>query len=351
MFSMNSVSHSIFHRKAGCRRASLLLSVLLLSAALLSGCGTDKEAAKTRTAVYFDTVISVTLYGADTDALFDTCFSVADRCEALFDPSLPDSDIARINSHPFEAVTVDPMTAELLSRALYWCEQSGGLFDITIGRLTDLWNIPQQAAGEAPPVLPDPDTVAQAAEEVDYTCVDVRGQTVTLHSDACAIDVGGIAKGYIGDRMRSALLAEKAEHALINLGGNIVCIGGHPSGRPFTVGIQKPFAADATPAASVQLTDKSAVTSGTYQRYIEVDGRRYHHLLDPATGWPKDTGLSGVTIFTDSSADADALSTIVFLMGENEGLAFLKSIGNTQALLIREDGSIISTEDLSYRVP
>ncbi len=335
MPSMNSVLYSKFLS---------LLCALLLGTSLLSGCASGSNSAQTRTAVYFDTVISITLYGPDTEELFEKCFSLADRCESLFDANDPESDIARINAHPFEAVDVDPQTLELLTRALYWCEESDGLFDITIGRLTALWNIPSQALAKETAVLPDAEEIEEAAAGVDYTCVVIKGNTVTLNSDKCAIDVGGIAKGYIGDQMKKMLQEQKVSHALINLGGNIVCIGGHPDGRPFTIGIQKPFAADGTAAASVSLTEGSAVTSGTYQRYIEADGKRYHHLLDPATGWPKDTGLDSVTIFCESSTDADALSTIVFLLGETEGLTFLQEHRNSDpdanALLIRTDGSI-----------
>lgn len=170
--------------------------------------------------------------------------------------------------------------------------------------------------------------------------VEVSPDTVTLQDPAAAIDLGAVAKGYIADRLKEYLEGEGVHHALINLGGNVLAVGDKPDGSPFHIGIQKPFDKSGIPLTSVRIDDKSIVTSGTYQRYFEKDGALYHHILDAASGYPCNNGLASVSIITDSSLTADALSTTCFLLGPEKGMNLVNQLENVEAVFVDTDNRI-----------
>ncbi len=327
-------------------KAKSLLSFII--ATLLFAACQPADKAISASGFYFDTIIKVTIYDDTRQDALDGCLALAEQFESCFSDTLPDSDVSEINSHPYEPVKVHPETAELIIKALSYGESSSGRFDITIGRLSDLWDFTE---AKDIPALPDPDKIDKALSHVDYRNVTVDGDTVTLKDDGCAIDLGGIAKGYIADKMKEYLINEGIDSALINLGGNVLAIGERPGKGTYTIGIQKPFSDDGSPIASVDITDMSVVTSGTYQRYFTFDGKQYHHILDPSTGYPCENGLSSVTIITGSSTDADALSTTVFLMGAKEGLAYVESLDDTEAIFVTTDNELIHTSGIGKGIP
>ena len=163
------------------------------------------------------------------------------------------------------------------------------------------------------------------------------------------LDPGAVAKGYIADRLKEYLVEHGVQSALINLGGNVLAIGGKEDGGAFNVGIRDPFGGVADYAAVAAVTDKSVVTSGNYERFFEEDGVRYHHILDARTGYPSDRGVAGVTVITDSSLAGDILSTVLFLTGPEEGLALAESLPDTEALFITTEGEILLTENFPLR--
>ena len=188
-------------------------------------------------------------------------------------------------------------------------------------------------------------------KKCSYEDVVIDGSLVTLPSPDISFDLGAIAKGYIADRMKEYLLANGIRRAVISLGGNILCIGEKAENTPFKIGIQKPFADRSETIAVMDITDKSVVSSGVYERYFQQDGKLYHHILDSRTGFPCDNGLISVTIISDRSADGDALSTACFAMGLEDGMNYLQSLENVQGVFITEDYQIHYTEGFRDQIP
>lgn len=319
------------------------LSILLISAALLAGCGRIQEPV-TETGFYLDTVVQITLYDTDghTDcsSVIQDCFSLIDDYERLFSATLEGSDIWNINHAGGRPVAVSDDTIRLLHTALHYCELSDGKVDLTVLPLSELWNF---GSGDTPR-RPEDDAIANALSHIDYRAVHVDENTVTLSDPEAAIDLGFIAKGYIADRLREYLLSQGVESACINLGGNLVAIGHKPDGKPFHIGIRKPFAAEGETLAAIDVTDASVVSSGIYERCFYEDGQLYHHLLDTATGYPADNTIAGVTILAPSSTDADALSTTCYFLGLDDGMALIESLSDTEALFVTKDGGLVCSE-------
>lgn len=320
-----------------------VLGLIFLSA-VFSGCGGKSESV-TRSNFMLDTVVSVTLYGTGDSATIDELFDEARRLESLLGAQVEGSDVWRINEGAGkEYVRISAETFHVIERALYYSELADGLFDITVGPLIDLWDI--SGGG----YVPSEQEKAAAMEMTGYEKVLISGGSVMLQDEGMSINLGAIAKGYIGDRLREMLIEKGVDHAIINLGGNVIAIGGKNTGTPFVVGIQNPFESNGAISAAIEIFDGSLVSSGNYERYFEVDGIRYHHILNPFTGAPSDSGLAGSTIICDSSEDADALSTIVFLLGAEKGLALIESIEETECVLITGQGEIICSSGVRDRL-
>ena len=319
------------------KKATAFLTIILLILAL-SSCSLPRKDEKLSVAgLYFDTVIQIDAWGVRTSVL-EECKEICETYEALFSNKIETSEVSRINASAGSPVKVSQETLDLISLGLKYCELSGGKFDITIAPLSDLWNFTDNPDH----VIPDAAAIEEALSHVDYkkVMIDEEACTVTLQDPQAKIDLGGIAKGYIADRLKEYLKKEGVEHALINLGGNVLTLGTSSDGSPFRIGIQKPFDEQNIPIDTVEIQDRSVVSSGVYQRYFEKDGNLYHHILDPETGYPYANGLLQATVITDSSADGDALSTCCFALGLEEGSALAESLGDVQAVFVTEDYSL-----------
>lgn len=317
-------------------RAILLISLTIL----LAGCSLSasyKDPAVSGTAFYFDTVVKITLYNEKDDSLIQECFSLMADYEAMLSRTKEGSDVWNINHSDGAATEVSNDTIALLETALHYAEVSQGAFDITIAPVTELWSF----EGEGEHALPEPAELQEALSHVDYKNIEINENTVTLKDPEAAIDLGGIAKGYIADRLKEFLVSRGVTSGFIDLGGNILTIGKKPDGSAWKMGVRKPFAETADQlSATVMLVDDSLVTSGTYERYFEKNNILYHHILNKATGYPADTGLSSVSILTSSSVDCDALSTTCFLLGLENGMKLIESLEDAEALFITEDGTL-----------
>ena len=323
------------------KTGTLLMSAGLLSAVLLSGCTTlPKSESLTMTGTYFDTVVQIEVWGADQD-MIEHCRKMCETYEQMLSATIKTSEISRINNAGGEPVSVSDDTAELIEKGIEYGEISGGLFDITIAPASGLWNF----TDNEDKTLPDPDELAEAVSHIDYRCVHVDGNTVVLTDPEAQIDLGGIAKGYIADRLKEYLEGEGIEHALIDLGGNMLALGGRYDGTDFRIGLQKPFAETGTAMAALSINDQSVVTSGDYERYFEKDGMIYHHILDPSTGYPVQNDLDQVTIISDRSVDGDALSTTCFAMGLEDGMELIRSLDGVEAIFVTKDGEIHTSSD------
>lgn len=313
-----------------------LLLICILSF-LLSGCNFKAQEPISKTGFYFDTVISITIYDSNDQTLLEQCFTHCEELENLLSRTIPTSDISRINAADGAPVVVSDTTIELLKQGIYYGQLTDGAFDITIAPLSDVWNF-KENMGE----LPSDDTITEALSHVSYKTIQIDGNTVTLTDPQAAIDLGGIAKGYIADVLKEFLKSKGVQSALIDLGGNIVTLGTKPDGTAFQIGIKKPFDTKEV-ITSVSASDLSVVTSGSYERYFEVDGVKYHHILDTKSGYPSSTGLLSVTILSKKSIEGDALSTSCFALGLEKGRSLIDSLEGIDAIFITEDYKVIDT--------
>jgi len=237
--------------------------------------------------------------------------------------------------------------AELISEGLDYSELSKGAFDIAIEPLTSLWDFTAED-----PQVPEDSLIQAALPKCDYhnISVDKDKNEITLKTDDTAIELGAIAKGYIADRLKDYLISQNVKSAIINLGGNVLCIGKKPDNSAFKIGIQKPFADRSETIAVMDIRDKSVVSSGIYERCFEQDGILYHHLLNPKTGYPYDNGLIAVTIISDKSVDGDALSTTCFALGLEDGMKLAESLDDVQAFFVTSDYEIHYTKDFRKKI-
>ena len=319
----------------------LALVALVISAFAFSG-GAGAETTKlSEIGFYLDTVVTLTAYVEDGQVLKDAMAECA-RYEQMLSRTIEDSDVWRINHAEGKPVEVSEDTAAVLACAIRISELSGGVFDVTIAPVSTLWDFTSGTA-----VLPDADVLAEAAKLVDYTKIVLEGNTVTLPA-GMMIDLGGIAKGYIADRVKAYLEERGVEHAILSFGGNVVAIGTKPDGQEWVVGIQDIDAPTGEAMLKTRMGGGSIVTSGIYERNFEVDGIWYHHLLDPATGWPVQNELASVTIRSESSMEGDAVSTAAFVLGKEEGMRLVESLEGFEAIFIERDRTVTGTSGANY---
>lgn len=319
-----------------------LISVLLMAAGMMlcaAGCGAagSPQTFCEASGFYFDTVISVRIYDRNSQEIAEQCMELAAHYEQLLSPYLEGSDIWKINHSGGAWTSVDQDTLSVLNAALSYARLSEGTVDPSIGSLSMLWNFGSGNQG----ILPSDSDIASSLSHVDYNCIHIRQDQVSLSDAEAQIDLGFIAKGFIGDKIKEFLLSNKVSSALIYLGGNVVTVGERPGHLLFRIGIQDPFSDQGVPLLTLEVSDKSVVSSGDYERFFEKDGKRYHHILSTSTGYPAESGLSQVTILSPSSTDGDALSTLCFILGYEKAAFLLESCPEIQAVFVTEDGDIL----------
>lgn len=326
-----------------------LIGVFMLTSCGKSSSGTEPVR---QTDFILNTICKITIYdeensSKDSNDLIREAFDLCREYENTLSRTIEGSDVYNINHSNGNPINVSDTTIEVIEYAETYSKNSNGAFDITIAPLSILWDF----QGDNPKVPPE-DKINSLVNEVDYTKVKISGNSVTLESPVKAIDLGGIAKGYIADKATEYLKANSVTSAIVDLGGNIYVIGSKPDGGDFNIGIQDPSKTDGSVLGYVSVSNKSIVTSGNYERYFVQDGKRYHHILDPSTGYPTDNGLCSVTIISDKSVDGDGLSTTCFVLGKDEGLKLINSLDGVQAIFIDSDGGMYFTngfgEDIIY---
>ena len=280
---------------------------------------------------------------AASDAAFALCRELEDKLSR----TRTDSDVSRINKADGKWTEVSGESLELIKKGLEYSELSGGAFDITVGGITKLWDF-HAAEGEA--TVPDEKALEEAAKHVSYRNLEIDADRVRLKDPEAEMDLGGIAKGYIGDKMTELLEEKGVTSGIINLGGNVICIGGKTDSEDFIIGIEAPFSDRKEIIGKVDVRNKSVVTSGVYERKFEKDGIIYHHILDTRTGWPVATDLEAVTLLANKgrSADIDALSTICLIKGSKEGLSLIEETDGVEAVFVLSDGSIKKSEGMEF---
>ena len=315
---------------------------------------------KTHNMQAFHTVCTFTVYGFDeAPALFKEIAKECQRYEYLFSHTLNKSSLVRLNNAAGKAVEVEPELAELIQAALAYCEETDGAFDITVGPLVALWNAPAikqvLRAGQAA----HPEGIAEACEHVDWRRVHVEGTTVSLDDPESSIVLGGIAKGYIADKLCEFMVKRGVQHGFVNLGGNVAVFGGKPadegSTSPFTVGLRKPqpsSAGEEAAFAAVQIENGAVVTSGIYERgLVSHDGSIFHHILDPRTGMPAETDVVSASLICESALEADAYATALVVMGMDRARAFAEQFPACEAVLVSTGGEVHITSGMGTKIP
>lgn len=312
-----------------------ILVLLLLPLLLLSGCQREAPTV-TRTSFMLDTVINITLYDWKDEQTLNLAMEEISRLEALLSVEKEGSDLDRLyKAAGKEWVAISPECEEVLRLSKDIWAKSEGHFDVTVGPLIDLWSI-RDGQGHYP-------TEEERKEAISHISSDqllVEQGRAYLKEPGMKANLGAIAKGYIADKVKEVLVNAGVKHAIIDLGRNLVIIGGKPDGSPFQIGVQSPFEEQGEILKAVAVSDRSVVTAGINERFFEYQGKRYHHILDPFTGFPADTGVASVTIISDSSAMGDALSTTCLLLGAEKGMALVESMQGIEALFVLVDGQM-----------
>ncbi len=323
---------------------------LFLAMVLLSGCGTVR---KSTTTVYaMDTVMSLTAYGNQAEKALMDGTSEIHRLDALLSTALEGSEIDQINRE--RDVIVSRETGLLLQRALEIAEMTNGAFDPTVYPLMKAWGFASEN-GENNYRIPK--NVDSLLSLVDYR--KVRLQEITEGNNAglfqvafpatepMGLDLGGIAKGYTSQKVLETIQAAGVDTAVISLGGNVGVMGTKPDGTSWTVGIRDPNGEESDYLATLSLPGQAqpqyVITSGGYERYFEQDGVRYHHILDPSTGYPADTGLLSVTVVSSDGTLADALSTALFVMGKDKALDFWRQHSGEFDMILFDGTALYTT--------
>lgn len=302
------------------------------------------------TAFKLNTIIKIDLYDCRDETLLDEAVALCDQYEKLFSRTLSSSEIYKLNAGTLqkkgEAFVLSSETADLVSAGLDYCKLSDGAFDITIEPVSSLWDFTSEDKK-----IPDKEELEAALPLVNYKNVVLENNTIQFLNPEMGLDLGAIAKGYIADRIKEFLVENGVKSAVINLGGNVLCIGSKPDGTPFRIGIQKPFADQSETAAIMDISDKSVVSSGIYERYFEQDGKFYHHILNPKTGYSYDNHLVSVTIICDKSVDGDGLSTSCFALGLEKGMELVNRLPDVQAVFITDDYELHYSRGFTDKIP
>lgn len=322
--------------------------VLIISMLAVTACGNTKETAselpvnvkpKSQTYFIFDTLVTVKVYDDRvTDRHFTEIHDLMKDIENKMSRTIETSDVAQINANAGKkAIHVSDETFYVIKTAKQYSEKSNGRFDVAIGSLVSLWNIGHEGA-KVPPKA----AIEENLKHIHYEklVLDDAKKTIELTEEGMAVDLGAIAKGYAADRIAEYLLAHDFKSAIIDLGGNIFALGVKPNGDKWTIGVQDPNEKRGNPIGNMKIDNQTVVTSGVYERFFVENGVHYHHILDSTTGYPVVNELNSVTIVTNRSIDADALSTTVFALGLDKGMKFIEQFPDTEALFITKEKKV-----------
>jgi FAD:protein FMN transferase len=281
------------------------------------------------------TVITNKVLGEQAEEALQAALKETVRLEGVLSRFIPGSEISRINSSAgigYEKVGSE--TYEVISRAVEFSKCCQGCFDVTVGPLVTLWTSTKDKSKS-----PDEAEIRSILPLVDYTdlVLDPCKEAIGLKKAGQSIDLGGIGKGFAADKVLEVFQKYEVSSAFTNFGGNVAAIGAKPDGSPWNIGLRHPRKENSL-VGVVSVVNKSVVTSGDYQRYfIDSNGKRHHHIMDPSTGYPAESGLVSVTIVADNSMAADALSTILFVAGMKKGLSLLERFDGAEAIFIDMD--------------
>ncbi len=314
---------------------------LLLGLVLLSGCAAGS---RTTTIFAMDTVMDLTAYGPKAQDALELAQDEVDRIEALISAQRPGSDLYAVNaqSDVTAPTVVAQETADLLARALALGEDTAGALDVTIYPAVEAWGF---YSGDYQ--VPDAQTLEALKARVDFRQVTLDGTQVFAQGHK--LDLGAVGKGYAADRIVALWQGMGLTSGLLNLGGNVQCLGAKPDGSDWVIGIRDPADEGGT-LCTVSGTDMAVVTSGGYQRNFTQDGVTYHHILDPHTCAPADSGAASVTVIGPSGLTCDALSTALFVMGPDRAAEYWRQHRDFDLVYYTQEGELWYTAGLEGRL-
>jgi len=336
------------------RRIFLALCLLAFALAGLAGCGTEKT--YEHSAVIMDTVVTLSASGPEAKAAVDESFQRLAELEAMASSNAENSDAAKLQAAAGrEYVKLHPEIYHMLEVSQEYSRLSGGAWDVTLGPLIELWGI-----GTEHERLPEPEEIEAARKRTGWQHLKLRpeDQSALLELPGMAVDFGGIAKGMAIDEVRRIYAKHGIQNGLINLGASsIYGLGRNKDGKPWNVGIKHPRRDEKdTYLGVVSLENTVLSTSGDYERCFFADGRRYHHIIDPQTGYPAERGAMSDTVIVDGSMPdsgmiSDLLTTAVFVLGPEQGRAFLEQLPQkVQGEVTGTDGKIYSADGFENRL-
>lgn len=336
---MKKNSKYLYYRRKR-RRQMGAAAILILLTPLLISCGkANPQTPLTVTDYQLNTIVSLQVYDDADPDLLSEALALCGYYEKIFSRTAFESELYRLNEaagkEPLQDYPVSTDLYALLEKGLYYSQLSGGAFDLTVEPVSSLWDFQAES-----PAVPADSFLQRATSLTGYDGLTLTEHGVSLQQAGMGVDLGAAAKGYIADRIRDKLLAGGVEHAVINLGGNVLCIGSRPDGTAYRIGVRTPFGETTDTSLVLGITDQAVVTTGIYERYFEQDAKLYHHIINPQTGYPYDNGIASVTIIADNAADADLLSTTCFALGPQDGPALVEELPGVEAAWIMTDGSI-----------
>lgn len=335
-----------------------LLLVLTLLLTVVTGCSNKNPSDPSntiteiehdpisKTEFMMDTVMTVTLYDSNDETIFDDVFKRLEEIEEKMSATIKTSEVNLINDNAgIEPVEVSDDVYYVLKEAKEHAEMSDGAYEPTIGPLVKLWNI--QAGESDRDWIPEESQIDEAKNLVGYERLELLDDNMVFLKDkGMRLDLGGIVKGYAADEVSRVLKEHGVEKAMIDLGGNIFAHGSRVNNEPWRIGVQNPLEHTGEHLGVMKIENQSIVTSGDYERYFELDGKRYHHIISRITGYPSENEITGVTIVSDRSIDGDALSTTLFVLGVDKSMALLDSLDGVDAVFITKDKDIYISDGI-----
>ena len=354
------------------KKAVAMLLAAVFTAGMLSGCGTSGDTEKSkndsRKAVEqttqaeadtnskaqneedksesidifaMDTYMTLTAYGKNAKKALDAAVDEINNIEQLVSTGIDSSEVSQINKNGKGSVS--ETTGYLIKRSKEIYDSTNGAFDITIYPIMQAWGFPTENYR-----VPGKKELKKlrGLMGADHVLYDEKKQEVTLDKKGMKIDLGGIAKGYTSSKVMDVFRENGISSAVISLGGNVQTLNGKPDGSDWRVAVENP-ADTGSYIGVLSIKDKAVITSGGYERYFKQDGKTYHHIIDPATGYPADSGLISVTIVSDDGTLADGLSTSLFIMGEEKAAQFWRENSDEfETIMETADGKLYVTEGI-----
>jgi thiamine biosynthesis lipoprotein len=322
----------------------VIIFILVITIALIFTTREKEQVPITKEFYCFGTILQLKAFGKNSEKAIEKAAlrltNMNDKMSVFKDYS----EISKINFNAGGALQkVSKDTYYVIKKAVDYCKLSQGAFDITIRPIVRLWGI-----GREEERIPSEKEIEEKLKLVNYKDIvlDEESNSVGLMHESQEIDVGGIAKGYAADEVKKIFVKHKIKSAVINLGGNVYVLGNKTDGSPWKVGIQNPLGSQGEFVGTVSASNKSIVTSGNYERYFMMEGKKYHHILDTKTGYPSESEIISATIISDLSIDGDGLSTGVYILGVNRALELIESLKGIEAILITKEKKIHITSGI-----